>query len=159
MPTMLSSIFSKDKDPHSQSRRKEYEFFDSSPIGTGGYSEVRLARWHPKTFPSTVEEWFAQQDKWAAQHPGEEHGEKIVPKGDRKGKEGLVVAVKVVKKEAVRNNPEFQDSAQVCVRAIRLFWVCQFQADGRHRLSYRGFGKIKQHDHVCECIAVVTKSE
>lgn len=107
MPTMLSSIFSKDKDPHSQSRRKEYEFFDSSPIGTGGYSEVRLARWHPKTFPSIVEEWFAQQDKWAAQHPGEEHGEKIVPKGDRKGKEGLVVAVKVVKKEAVRNNPEY----------------------------------------------------
>lgn len=123
---MFDHIFS--KDPHSQSRRKEYDFLDTSPIGTGGYSEVRLARWHPKTFPPIVEEWLAQQRKWAAQHPGAEHGEKIVPKGDASGKQGLVVAVKVVKKDAVRNNPEY------------------------FKILQRGFGKVREHMHVCYCL-------
>jgi hypothetical protein len=102
---MLAHFFS--KDPHSHSRRKEYDFsLSSSPVGVGGYSEVKLARWHPKVFPPVVQQWLAQQEEYVRSHPGSAPGHRIVDTGIKE-KPGLVVAVKVVKKEAVRNNPEY----------------------------------------------------
>lgn len=116
---MFDHIFHREKDPHSVSKKKDYDFsLSDKAIGLGGYSEVRLARWHPKEFPPVVGQWIAQQDEYYNSHPGSSRGERIVENG--KGKEGLVVAVKVVKKEAVRNNPEYFKILKRCV-ASRLY--------------------------------------
>jgi len=123
---MLAHFFA--KDPHSHSRRKEYDFsLSTNPVGFGGYSEVKLARWHPKQFPPIVQQWLDQQAEYVRSHPGTNPGERIINSGIKE-KDGLVVAVKVVKKDAVRNNPEY------------------------FKILHKGFGKILQHTHVCYCL-------
>jgi hypothetical protein len=116
---MLAHFFA--KDPHSYSRRKEYDLsVSSTTIGSGGYSEVKLARWHPKQFPAAVHRWLAQQEVYESHDLGSDRGGTMGNAGVLDtSKKGLVVAVKVVGKHAVRNNPEYFKILQEWV------WLCR----------------------------------